>query len=213
MVQNLRKYKGARAIPELKGINKVLIDGKFDDWKNIKTEYRDTIGDTVHRDYPGYGGLHYKNDSGRNDIITSKVAVGKKDIFFLAETKDHLTPYTGKNWMLLLIDTDNNSETGWYGYDFLVNKSFVNKNYTTLKKYNIATKKWEDKAHIPFQYDDNKLEIAIPRKKLGLTGNDFTFDFHWVDNPVELKNPISLCTDGDSAPNRRFNYRCIWNKQ
>jgi hypothetical protein len=27
-----------------------------------------------------------------------------------------------------------------------------------------------------------------------------------------LKDPISLCLAGDSAPNRRFNYRCIWKK-
>ena len=212
MAQNIRRYKGVRDIPKLKGFDKIVINGNFDDWKKIETEYRDTIGDTAHRDYPGYGGLHYKNDSGRNDIIISKVAVDKKNISFFAETKEPLTPYAGKNWMLLLIDADNNPKTGWHGYDFLVNKSFVNKNYSTLKQYNIATKKWVDKAHIPFKYEGNKLEISIPRKKLGLTKNNFTFDFHWVDNPKDLKNPISLCTDGDSAPNRRFNYRCIWKK-
>ncbi len=212
MAQNIRRYKGARDIPKLKGINKIIINGNFDDWKKIETEYRDTIGDTTHRDYPGYGGLHYKNNSGRNDIIICKVAVDKKNISFFAETKEPLTPYTGNNWMLLLIDADNNPKTGWHGYDFLVNKSFANKNYSTLKQYNKAIKKWVDKAHIPFKYEGNKLEISIPRKKLGLTKNNFTFDFHWVDNPADLKNPISLCTDGDSAPNRRFNYRCIWKK-
>jgi hypothetical protein len=51
------------------------------------------------------------------------------------------------------------------------------------------------------------LEMAVPRKLLGLTGDAFTFDFHWCDNPT-----ISLCVSGDSAPNRRFNYRCSWRK-
>jgi hypothetical protein len=31
-----------------------------------------------------------------------------------------------------------------------------------------------------------------------------------IDIPAEWDDPVSLCTDGDTAPNRRFNYRCIW---
>ena len=212
MAQNLRKYKGVRPIPKLKGINKIVGDGNFDDWNNIKTEYRDTVGDTAHRDYPGYGGLHYKNDSGRNDITTCKVAVDNKNIYFFAQTKDPLTSHSGTNWMLLLIDADNNTKTGWYGYDFLVNKDIINKKLTTLKQYDAAKGKWINKARIPYRYAGNKLELAIPRQRLGLTADAFTFDFHWVDNPKDLKTPISLCTNGDSAPNRRFNYRCIWKK-
>ena len=56
------------------------------------------------------------------------------------------------------------------------------------------------------------VEIAVPRDFLALVGDSLAFDFHWCDNPAELKDPVSLCTDGDSAPNRRFNYRCVWQK-
>ena len=45
-----------------------------------------------------------------------------------------------------------------------------------------------------------------------LSGDAFSFDFHWCDNPADLKDLISLSVNGDSAPNRRFNYRCIWRK-
>ena len=55
-----------------------------------------------------------------------------------------------------------------------------------------------------------ELALAIPRDALGLTGDAFTFDFKWADNPADLVDPISLCTAGDTAPNRRFNYRFIW---
>ena len=48
---------------------------------------------------------------------------------------------------------------------------------------------------------------------LGLTGDGFTFDFKWSDNAYELEDPISFCLHGDTAPNRRFNYRCIWNRR
>jgi hypothetical protein len=69
---------------------------------------------------------------------------------------------------------------------------------------------WKEAAQVDYRYKGNALELAIPRKLLGLRENTLSFDFHWCDNPDDLKDPISLCTSGDSAPNRRFNYRCIW---
>jgi hypothetical protein len=62
------------------------------------------------------------------------------------------------------------------------------------------------------RYAGNKLELAVSRKLLGLAGDAITFDLKWADNPVELRDPISLCTSGDTAPNRRFNYRMLWRK-
>lgn len=50
------------------------------------------------------------------------MAVDKKQMAFYAETADALTPCTDNNWMLLLIDADNDPSTGWYGYDYLINK-------------------------------------------------------------------------------------------
>lgn len=94
----------------------------FSDWQKVKNEFRDTRGDTFHRNALGYAGIHYTNSSGRNDIITAKVAVGKEMIGFYAETAEALSDHTGNHWMLLLIDADNNHATGWYGYDFLINK-------------------------------------------------------------------------------------------
>jgi hypothetical protein len=210
MAQNIRKFKGVRPIPELSGLSEIAVDGEFDDWAPLTVEYRDTMGDVFHRDYPGYGGLHYKNDSGRNDIVTCKVGVGESDLSFYAETANALTPHIAPNWMLLLIDADNKHDTGWYGYDFLVNQQIKDEKTTTVMAWSEGA--WAEKASVPFAVAGNKLELSIPREVLGLTGDAATFDFHWVDNPVDLKDPISLCTNGDSAPNRRFNYRCVWKK-
>ena len=46
---------------------------------------------------------------------------------------------------------------------------------------------------------------SIPRK-LARVLNKFE------NNPQALEDPISLCLHGDTAPNRRFNYRFIWKK-
>jgi hypothetical protein len=214
MAQNIRRYKGVRPIPELSGLHPIQIDGDFADWQQVAVEYRDTVGDTFHRDYPGYGGLHYKNDSGRNDLATAKVAVDDRNVYFYAEANEPLTPHTGANWMLLLIDADGNHDTGWQGYDFLVNRKVVDEKTTTLARYaaDSPDNPWAEQARIELRYVGKSLELALPRAAVGLEGDAFSFDFHWCDNPAGLKDPISLCTDGDSAPNRRFNYRCIWKK-
>jgi hypothetical protein len=214
MAQNIRRYKGVRPIPVLSGLHPMTIDGDFSDWAAVDVEYRDTVGDTIHRDYPGYGGQHYRNDSGRNDIVTCKVAVDPEYVSFFVETKQPLTPHTDKNWMLLLIDTDRNHDTGWYGYDYIVNKKMLDGNTTTLSRFDANSREnpWIEAAPLRYRYAGSRMELAIPRQLLGLQGDAFTFDFHWCDNPADLKDPISLCVEGDSAPNRRFNYRCIWKK-
>ncbi len=214
MAQNIRRYKGIRPIPELKGMHKVKIDGDFGDWKTVGTEYRDSRGDVAHRDYKGYGGLHYTNNSGRNDIVTAKVSLDKESVYFYAETDKALTSYQDANWMLLLIDADHDPNTGWFGYDYIINRKIMDGKTTALLAYDPhnAGSPWVEKARLNYRYSGNALELAIPRTLLGLTGNAVTFDFKWSDNPADLKDPISLCTDGDAAPNRRFNYRCIWSE-
>ena len=209
MAQNIRRYKGVRPIPEQSGYSRIKIDGSFSDWGKIENEFRDTQNDTFHRDALGYASIHYVNNSGRNDIITSKVAVDKKNVSFYAETSNDLTSSDDKNWMLLLIDADQNPETGWYGYDFLINKNVKGENTTTLMHYE---GEWKEVADLNYNASGNQLELSVPRELLKLPGNQISFDYKWTDNPTELSDPISLCTHGDTAPNRRFNYRLIWKK-
>ncbi|MES2810360.1 MAG: hypothetical protein V4619_17130 [Bacteroidota bacterium] len=212
MAQNIRKYKGVRPIPQLKGLAKIKIDGDFSDWTSQKTEYRDTKGDVAHRDFPGYGGTHYKDSSGRNDIVTCKVAIDQYNINFYSQADQALTPSSGKNWMMLFIDADKNANTGWYGYDYMINKNVIDSKTTTLMRYDAKAPgdHWVEIARLNYRYKANQLEVSVPKSLLKLKGNAISFDFHWNDNAKDLINPISLATGGDSAPNRRFNYRCIW---
>jgi hypothetical protein len=214
MAQNIRRYKGARAIPELRGFADVKIDGDVTDWQAVPVEHRDFVGDTIHRDAKGYGGTRYVDSSGRNDIVSTKVAIGSEHVLFLAATKAPLTPCTDRHWMLLLLDSDRNPATGWYGYDHVVNLQVVDDHTTTLQRYEHTAggDAWREVARVPFRAVGPNLEIAIPRAQLGLTGDTVEFDFKWSDNVSELAEPISLCTSGDAAPDRRFAYRCRWRK-
>ena len=210
MAQNIRRYKGVRPIPENKGVKKVTIDGSFSDWNKVKVVYRDTYGDTFHRDAQGYAGIHYTDNTGRNDIIASKVAITKDNVCFYVETVADITPCSDPDWMLLLVDTDQNTSTGWYGYDLLINKNVISDDSTEVLKWDGS--KWIPEGNSFFKVAGNKLELSVSKEIMGVTGNSATFDFKWTDNPGELVDPISICTHGDTAPNRRFNYRFIWNK-
>lgn len=196
MVANIRKYKGVREIPSNKGY--------FTSWNDIQVEYRDTRGDITHRDFHGYAKLHYKDELGRNDIVRAKVGVTKKDLLFYVETA---APLQGRDkpdgWMLLFIDSDKDSSTGWHGYDFMVQGGI-------LLAYD--GKQWNEAGKATTAVESNSLVVTIARKALKLKGKSLCFDFKWADNPANLDSPIGLATGGDTAPNRRFNYRFVWNK-
>ena len=59
---------------------------------------------------------------------------------------------------------------------------------------------------------EGRKAITVVRGLVGATGDKLALDFKWSDNPTELVDPISLCTAGDTAPNRRFNYRFLWER-
>ena len=142
-------------------MHRIKIDGNFTDWAGVDVEYRDTVGDTFHRDYKGYGGLHYTNDTGRNDIVTSKVAVDRNKVYFCVETKEAITPHTGSNWMLLFIDADQDPNTGWYGYDYVINHRVVDSKTTTLHRYSPKAPggPWVEATRLAYRYSGKGLEF------------------------------------------------------
>ena len=210
MAQNIRRYKGARPIPRLTAPVEVTREGPWSQWERVEVEYRDTRGDVTHRDFAGYSGLHYADSSGRNDIVTAKVAVGEKMIRFYVETASKLTPHTDADWMVLLIDADKNSSTGWYGYDYALNLRTRDRDHSFLTRLAPDPFAWRHVARVGMRYEDNHLMLEVPRRAFGLQNKPFTFDFKWCDNVGILTSPIDLCLHGDVAPNRRFNYRCIF---
>lgn len=190
MVQNIRRYKGVAPMPVHHGYQQIKLDGSLDEWQP-DSSFLDTRGDVIHRDHDGYGDHHYTDNSGRNDITRCLVAVDKKNIYFAAETAEPLSLSTDPNWMLLLIDTDEDGE-----YEYLIQNS----------KLTHSKGSWD----VDVAIGSNAVEIAVPRKLLGKTRKKFSLRFKWADNPSNPNDIISLSTTGDTAPNRRFAYRFVW---
>ncbi len=202
MVAGLREFKGARPIPVASAARTMAMNGNVAAWNAVGPEYRDTIGDTLHRDFRGWTeDLIYKNDSGRNDILSSKVARDARNIYFHVETQDKLTPRTDSNWMMLFVDADNNPRSGWHGYDVRV--SGGNGNIEVWRDG-----KWQWAGRAKTVVGEKFLDVTLPRQYITRTGIDLTFDFKWVDN-ADANDISAWFVNGDTAPNRRFNYRYL----
>ena len=207
MIANIRRFKGARPLPPARS-RPILIDGRFDDWRDVTPEFRDDIGDPVHRDHPGWGKSgRYVNRTGRNDIVAAKVSCDALNVYFYVRTREPLSSCTDPNWMLLFIDADRNPNNGWLGYDFVVNRIGVSPHSSMLEKQRGKGYQWASPTKIEFRAVGNELELAIPRAALGLTHLPATIDFKWADNIQQTGDWSDFTLNGDAAPNDRFNYR------
>jgi len=202
----VRRFKGVRPRHGAPSAAKISIDGDFKDWQSITPEFRDTKGDVTHRDHKGYGDVLYRNNTGRNDFVLAKAAYDRRNLYFFVQTRDKITPRTDRYWMLLLLDSDRSTSTGWLGYDYVANLEVTGEKSTTIKAWNSG--QWQTVGKADYRRNGNGMELAIDRKLVGQSaGSVPRLDFHWADNIQSFNGVEELGVNGDNAPNRRWNYR------
>ena len=213
MVSQNRLRKGVRPVPSASAPQTINLGGSFSQWNAVSPSYYDAANDTISRNFaasiPQAG--TYTNYTGRNDFTVLKIARDANNFYFLAQCNSNLTSYTGSNWMVLLIDTDKNHSTGWEGYDYAVNLGARTASTTTLSQNTTTTNGWNwtsVRSDIAYTVSGNQLMLAIPRASLGTTSDPVSFDFHWADN-FQTNDIADFAVNGDSAPDRRFNYRYV----
>ena len=209
-VNYIRQYKGAREVQSAFGQWAIDIGGSVGQWYAVGPEYRDYEGDITHRKSPGHVGGYqygfYENYTGRNDIVTAKVSSDSTYLYFYVECADDITTNDNKspNWMNLFIDADCNNDTGWYGYDFIINRA-QDGTLVSVEKF-IGTDQWqmETVGSGLYTLESNVLQIKLHRSLVNFNG---TMDFKWADNSVAYGDVMQFIDLGDAAPNDRFNYR------
>ncbi len=205
LVDNVRRFKGIYE-PEKPSPEVTIKMGRADEWCDVHPYYKHYEGNTFHRNHKGYGGDLYVNNSGRNDIIGAQVARDASYIYFSVETAVKLSPSTDRNWMMLFLDTDRNKSTGWNGYDYIVNRTCPQGKKVVIEKNMGGRWEWVPAGNAPYTVTVNRLEMAIPRNILNLTGADIDMEFKWNDNMQENGNIMDFYVNGDTAPGGRFNF-------
>lgn len=135
--------------------------------------------------------------------MLAKVARDNKFVYFYVETADAMTPVTDEGWMRLFIDIDRDQNTGWEGYDFIVNR--INPEQKATLEKSKAGWRWEKITEVDYKVNGNKLEIKIPKSSLGLN-EKISFEFKWSDNMQQENDIKDFWLNGDVAPGGRFNF-------
>jgi hypothetical protein len=208
LVSNVRRYKGVPAVRYAGGGKPIDVTSGFYQWRDVRPEFPDHTGETIPRDFAGIAKQHYKNDTGRNDFEILKVSHDERNLYFYARARDPISPWNGRNWMMLLIDSDRDAKTGWEGYDFVVNRSVLNEKATLLER-NTGGWNWTKAAELSYAAGGRELHLAVPRSALGFQEGKtaLAFDFKWADNLQAPGDIMDFYLSGDVAPDGRFKYR------
>lgn len=205
LIDNVRKYKGMARPLEVSPSRK--IDWKDQqEWTDVKPYFAHYKGNVMERDHRGRYDQYYVNKSGRNDIMGARVSRDDRYIYFYVETAQELTSSSDRNWMMLFLDVDRDKSSGWYGYDFIINRLNPENGKAVLEN-NIGNRwEWEEKAEVDIHIDKDFLVLKVPKKLLGVIGEEIDIEFKWNDNMQENGNIMDFYENGDTAPGGRFNF-------
>ena len=205
LIDFVRMFKGMES-PKKISAEKSIEIGKSNEWDGVLPAYHHYKGNTFHRDHRGRNNTYYINNTGRNDIVLAKVSRDQEKIYFCVETAENLTSPKDRNWMMLFIDIDRDKSTGWYGYDFVINRISPTSKEVIIEK-NIGNRwEWEKTDQARYVVKNNRLEIEINRKAFDIINKPLNFEFKWNDNMQENGNIMDFYINGDSAPGGRFNF-------
>lgn len=201
MCDYIRKFKGIKKAPEASGQQSVdLYD--FSTWDNVGPEYKDSIGDAELRNTVCYDNdIRYINGTGKNDIDSAKVSQDSKYLYFLVKCTSDIETSDKSSFLNLYINTDGDINTGWEGYDLVLNRERNGKTLSVEKFTDgfKSEKTGEAKYNIEGEYMAVKLE-----KSLAGADELKSFTFKWSDNSTESGNIMEFMDIGDAAPDGRF---------
>ena len=214
LIYNVQKAKGTAPILVQDSRKPINVTGDFDQWDDVTVTYRDATGDVADRDAIGFGRTPYKNTSGRNDIDAAKVTSDTKNLYFYVKTIYDVTMFdTESSWMQLYLNVDGrdgeNGESGWYGYDFVVNYKAKDTFTTTVAKYNgkDGAYGFESVGEVSYRVKGNEMMIAVPLSLLGIEDyRAIDVEFKWADSDTVYDEMEDFYCDGDVAPLGRLNF-------
>jgi hypothetical protein len=210
LVYNIERFKGDVPVIVQDARKPINTTGEFDQWDDVLVSYTDPKGDTANRNGKGYGDVTYTDDSGRNDIVSSKIIHDTQNIYFYARTASTVSMYDqSSSWMQLYLDVDRSTSTGWYGYDYIVNYQASGYYTTTVAKYTGTDGEYEftKTGKASYRVSGNEIMIELPLELLGISDcSKINMEFKWADSDTTYTSMEQFYCEGDAAPLGRLNY-------
>lgn len=207
MVSYIREFKGMKETEKATGQAGLDIRD-ISAWDTVYPEYRDSIGDTELRNSVCYDkSYRYVNGTGRNDIDYAKVSQDSEYLYFLVKCTHDITPPTDDAWMNLYINADLDPDTGWEGYDYIVNRQ-RDSSRAAVEKVEKGSFEGEKIADCEYYLEGQYLVLKIKKADLGLTEAKEIY-FKWSDNSTRDGNVMEFMDLGDAAPNDRYSFRYL----
>lgn len=206
---NTRKYKYSEAKHYKYDLKTMPLDDfSAEAWKDVKSEYKDPVGDALARDYrDAFSTTTYVDNSNRNDISSVRITHDTANLYVRVETAEAVTAYNGtdKNWMNLLIQTENGGENSFAGFQYIVNRSPDGSGKTSVEKSRGGFS-WESAGSAQYAVSENVVLYSIPLASLGLTAQNCYIRIKACDNVTKPDDIMDYYVSGDSAPIGRFAY-------
>jgi hypothetical protein len=206
MVSYIRKFKGASDVPKASKPVTIDIHSSTDQWKDISPYFASYQGNNLDRYYRGYGGLNYKQEGNKNDIVGAKVARDDEFIYFMVDTREDI--HIGDNFMRLLIDvedTKHKEAANWETFEYIVNR--VAPGDKAIVERSVGGWNWEKVGEVDYSINGNRLQLKVPKAMLGIDRDEFTINFKWSDNMKDEGDIMDFYVNGNVAPGGRFKYR------
>lgn len=214
LIYNIQRAKGTAPIVVQDSRKPINVTGDFDQWQDVTVTYQDATGDVKDRDAVGFGKTPYTNTSGRNDIESAKVTSDTQNLYFYVKTVYDVSMFdTESSWMQLYLNVDGRDgekgESGWYGYDYIINYKAKDAFTTTVAKYNGADGQYgfEIVGDVSYRAKDNEMMVTVPLSMLGIENyRTIDVEFKWADSKTIYDEMEDFYCDGDVAPLGRLNY-------
>ncbi len=212
MVSNIRRFKGTKPVPKASGKKTIDIYSDEDMWKDVSPNFFAYKGNTFDRDFNGYVDkktnkpISYENRTGRNDLVSAKVARDNEFVYFMVECTENIVGEGDKSWMRLFIEIGGRQDANWESFHYVVNRQKTSNGTAVLEK-STGGWNWEEVGLVEYSLKGKRLQIKVPKFMLGIKGDKFVINFKWSDNMQVDGDIMDFYINGDVAPNGRFKYQ------
>lgn len=205
-VSYARQYRGVNKIMSSREGKTITLDGNMTQWGTVSPEFRDEPGDVKFTNATAMAEECLVRSS--NDIKLSKATCDLDYVYFYTSTVADISSPSASDagaWMQLYLNTDTDYSTGWCGYDYMT-KLNSSGNYCLFKNSSNGKYKWSSLGTVRYFVSGNQMYVAIPKSLINVS-EKVVIDFKWADNVPADPDILDFISNGDCAPNGRFNYR------